>query len=315
MQTVLASDVKYGGFISFTDHLARGLGNRCVVRLSSVASSARACGSMPARFFPPEKLPRGCVVTALDWKARGEQFCMAAALGAVSAVVFHDPNDGGHEVIRTASSLGVNIILIRKSQLRRAEQITGGRHAMIVHPYTREFTDEATVERSARKLAASVSRVDFDKHTEIIVNADCGIDIFGSVNRMYAHHKLPEWWERSYRGIHNGGARTLLSYRYSVDMSLIKGDGGGTQYTTLEAWDSGAIPVLHRDWIMPGDEMVEGENCLCVGCPSELKELLGAAERGEIDEAKLVARGRECLRDHDAVAVGESLKKICAVGR
>jgi hypothetical protein len=32
------------------------------------------------------------------------------------------------------------------------------------------------------------------------------------------------------------------------DMSIFNGDGGGTQYSTLEAMDGGAVPVITKEW-------------------------------------------------------------------
>ena len=45
-----------------------------------------------------------------------------------------------------------------------------------------------------------------------------------------------------------------------IDMSIIKGDGGGTQYTFLEAIYHDCILVLHLDWINKGELFISGVN-------------------------------------------------------
>ena len=40
---------------------------------------------------------------------------------------------------------------------------------------------------------------------------------------------------------------------FVVDMSIIKGDGGGTQYTFLEAIYHDCALILHKEWVEAGD--------------------------------------------------------------
>ena len=44
----------------------------------------------------------------------------------------------------------------------------------------------------------------------------------------------------------------LLGCKFVIDLSLIKNDGGGTQYTFLEAIYNDCVLVLHNDWINKG---------------------------------------------------------------
>ena len=45
----------------------------------------------------------------------------------------------------------------------------------------------------------------------------------------------------------------LNNCEYVIDMSIIKGDGGGTQYTFLEAIYQDSLLILHNEWINKGD--------------------------------------------------------------
>ena len=42
----------------------------------------------------------------------------------------------------------------------------------------------------------------------------------------------------------------LTNCRFVVDMSIIKGDGGGTQYTFLEAIYQDRALILHKEWYL-----------------------------------------------------------------
>ena len=57
----------------------------------------------------------------------------------------------------------------------------------------------------------------------------------------------------------------MCNYKFNIDMTLIKGDGGGTQYTWLEAWDAGCIPIIHKEWLLDTpDDMREDYNCMVI---------------------------------------------------
>ena len=131
----------------------------------------------------------------------------------------------------------------------------------------------------------SISRIDFDKHTEIILKANRLIDydsnkihIFGAENRLYVHHKLSslglkedfeKYWMKKFPKnlpLTDSDSNNLLNNcEYIVDMSIIKGDGGGTQYTFLEAIYNDCILILHDEWVKQGNLFKDKYNCYVVG--------------------------------------------------
>ena len=131
----------------------------------------------------------------------------------------------------------------------------------------------------------SISRIDFDKHTEIILKANRLIDydsnkihIFGAENRLYVHHKLSsfglkedfeKYWMKKFPKnlpLTDSYSNNLLNNcEYIVDMSIIKGDGGGTQYTFLEAIYNDCILILHDEWVKQGNLFKDKYNCYVVG--------------------------------------------------
>jgi hypothetical protein len=106
------------------------------------------------------------------------------------------------------------------------------------------------------------------------------IQIRGFENRIYTRFKIvtkyPEWVQSVGHFPRGEGEAFKLLQRntFNVDMSEIKGDGGGTQYTFLEAWDAGAVNVINSKWLRQGDDMQKGVNCIVVSAAEYLANVL-----------------------------------------
>jgi len=135
----------------------------------------------------------------------------------------------------------------------------------------------------------SIARIDFDKNTDMLLKANQLLEnksnhiyLFGAENRLYVHHKLKElniqeYWKgkfpKNLSPVYDGKS-ILKDAKYMIDMSIIKGDGGGTQYTFLEAIYHDCVLVLHNDWINKGELFTSGVNCIGVSTPEELAEFI-----------------------------------------
>jgi hypothetical protein len=135
----------------------------------------------------------------------------------------------------------------------------------------------------------SIARIDFDKNTDILLKANQLLEnksdqiyLFGAENRLYVHHKLKElniqeYWKgkfpKNLSPVYEDKS-ILKDAKYMIDMSIIKGDGGGTQYTFLEAIYHDCILVLHLEWINKGELFQSGVNCIGVGTAEELAEFI-----------------------------------------
>jgi len=135
----------------------------------------------------------------------------------------------------------------------------------------------------------SISRIDFDKNTDIILKCNSllkdpkkHIYIFGAENRLYVHHKLKslnfsDYWKgkfpKNLSPTYNE-CSILKDAKYMIDMSIIKGDGGGTQYTFLEAIYHDTLLILNNDWINAGTTFKSGYNCIGVSTPEELAQFI-----------------------------------------
>ena len=174
-----------------------------------------------------------------------------------------------------------------------------------VHPFYQYECNKEPYECQA----VTISRIDFDKNTDLILRANQlikdpkkRVHIFGAENRIYVHHKLGEldfynYWkgkfDKSYPLTHEN-KDILQNTKYVVDMSIIKNDGGGTQYTFLEAIYQGCVLILHREWIKQGTLFKEGVNCLAADSSEELAKLLS----DERDITSLIHESQKLLKPH-----------------
>lgn len=269
----ILADPTTGGWITFTAHLAYGL---------------KEAGYEPILFKvakKSEKSPRDfgrgleywnitfedlvnlaktmpTIVTALGASKREYA---AGILGTGAALVIHDPTELSKDVVPLLS--GNRIITIRKAVSAKLKA-EGIENTLIPHPYLR------SPEKRPQKAnyAVAYSRVDWDKGTHIIAEANNllpenkQIQIHGTLNRFYAFTKLdkadPEW-KRNYHGGWSAkeslwfGVSLAAASEVSVDLSSISGDGGGTQYSFLEAFDAGTPLVINKKWITGDPELDE----------------------------------------------------------
>jgi len=131
----------------------------------------------------------------------------------------------------------------------------------------------------------AMSRVDWDKHTDIICKAnkllpkEKEVEIRGAVNRLYEFHKLKELgFDKYYKGKFDKSFDTigkmLNPKKFMVDLTIIRNDGGGTQYTFLEAIHANCCLILHKKWIENGGDFIPEKNCLAVENEQELAKIL-----------------------------------------
>jgi hypothetical protein len=168
---------------------------------------------------------------------------------AGASITIHDPTEL-KEPIKTLV-MTAKTIVIRETMLNHLPHAT-----YIQHPYqVRQLTTNTN-----KKPAVALSRIDFDKHTDIIIQAntklETPIEIYGFMNTVYAHFKLnpisPNWKDNYYGSFPANdlwaAAKIASKYERVVDMSVIKKDGGGTQYTFLEAANANTNLILNNQW-------------------------------------------------------------------
>lgn len=231
-----------------------------------------------------------------------------------ASLIVHDPT----ELKNLPSNLDHSrCIVIRKVALKTMPTAT-----FIRHPFKLMLSAPQLLIHKTQ-VAVSNSRIDFDKHTELILDAnrlitkpDNKVQIWGFENRIYTRFKIvpkyPEWEQSkvAYKRESMAAIDILKPARYSVDMTEIKGDGGGTQYTFLEAWNTLTVPIINKAWILDEpDDMIPNENCLVVGSGEELAEMLNDWE--SLPYKELADNGfNRLVEHHNPEKIGEQYKEF-----
>jgi glycosyltransferase involved in cell wall biosynthesis len=218
-----------------------------------------------------------------------------------SYIVIHDPTEFNKSskkvVIEHLKRL--NVITIRKSvyELLSSMDIQS---KLIIHPYVSMLS--RSINTNIRGGAISISRIDYDKNIDIIVKANLlipnkenKVEIYGEPNERYIYQKLLAWDNFKKDDINSQYmghfpktfeklSEILSNKRFVVDMSSISQDGGGTQYTFLEAIDAGCVLILNSKWTNnPNSIWQHNHNCLVVSNPDELAEILNEPQNYDID--------------------------------
>ena len=224
-----------------------------------------------------------------------------------TTIVIHDPTEVKSKASKPVlDNLGrFNVITIRetvKAMLKDKYNIDSKflYHPFFEYQYKKDKKPEGSI---------AISRIDFDKHTDIIIRAndklpkEQTIDIYGAKNDLYVFHHLKtklgldldKYYKGQFEKDYTKLAEMLAKMKFMVDLSAIKGDGGGSQYTFLEAIHNECVLVLNKAWVEGvTTPFVHGKNCFIVSNENELAELLLSG----IDTKKIVKEAKKLLEKH-----------------
>ena len=283
------SKCKFGGWVTFTAHLSYRTGANIysyskVKRFSNFGYGK----SVTYNTYQGSDL----LISAVD-----SNYYSVLPRFYGSYLVIHDPTELTDALLRELKNF--RLITIRKTVQKLLLDKYKLESMFIPHPFY-----EYPVKKSETKEGAvCISRVDWDKHTDIILKSNkiskkC-IDIYGSVNRLYAFKALEELgfndyykgeFEKSFEELSN----ILSDSKYMVDMSAIKNDGGGTQYTFLEGIHNDCCLVLNKKWIIQGGDFIDGVNCLAVKDEVELANIIDS----NMDVSSIVKESKKLISEH-----------------
>lgn len=232
-------------------------------------------------------------------------------------LVIHDYRDISDKVIPYIKSW--KVITIRKTVQEYLKNRYNLDTLFLYHP----FYPYPIISRESRKGAVSISRISFEKNTDMIIKANRtlseqqGIKIYGCPSRMYVHLFLGGLngdFSRYYCGKFDKSFSTLseilANAKFVVDLSSLKHDGGGTQYTFLEAIHNGCGLILHRKWLegkeIPSKycDFKENYNCFAIENEKELTELI----KKDPDPTRIVKNAQKLLKRHIEVDWSEPLR-------
>lgn len=264
-----------------------------------------------------ESMP-SLITYVAPWEDYSEAALALVAAGAHATL--HDPADMAPAYVEALRARGTRVVAIRRTGEAKMREM-GLDATYIPHPYARVAPTKVMVPPHERIQAVSVTRIDWRKYTHVICEANTllekhqRIQMHGALNRLYAHstldQKFPSWRD-DYHGTYppEEGAAVAINERasMSVDLTEISGggwDGGGTQYSFLEAWDAGAPLVVKRSWTRPNDSVREGETALAVDSAAELADVV---RRGY--DFEVVKGGWRELKHHTADQVIPQYAKL-----
>lgn len=217
-------------------------------------------------------------------------------------LVIHDPRDISDRMIPIIRKY--KIITIRRTVQDFLMRKFNLDSLFLHHP----FHPYPVISKNPKIGAVSISRIGFGKNIDIILKANRhlssqqSIKLYGCPTRIYVYLNLGgekgdfnKFYYGKFDKSFESLSKTIAQVKFVVDLSVVKHDGGGTQYTFLEAIHNDCALILHRRWLenVTNDhrDFKENYNCLAVENENELAELI----RKDPDTTKLVHNAKKLM--------------------
>lgn len=313
----------YGGWITYTAHLFRALQkvgmDPHIFKVTKKGESTTrdfGCGLRYQNTAENDLVKIPCMDSTIIVAVQKNSRLQAVDLVRQGAwIVIHDPTEiKNPDFLEFIKKYEDRVIVIRKSMLKHLPRAT-----FIPHPYVRHYKDEAP---TMKINAIHVGRIDFDKNIDWVLDANRllpknkQVVIRGFDNRIYTRfhivEKYPEYQQSKNHFPKEFRYATELCHtaKFLVDMSAIKGDGGGSQYTFLEAIDAGAVCILNEAWTNVKGEMDGGWNCLSVRDSEGLAHVLRTYWKHGLLLSEIRDNARKLFRHHSPITVGKKYKEL-----
>jgi glycosyltransferase involved in cell wall biosynthesis len=302
MKLFYCSLCDYGGWVSFTAHLS-ALTGWPIYKPGKVNRPPHALG-YDQTYRVTKDFTGPIMITAID--KNYHKYLEKFPEGTI--IVIHDPTELKADLMGHLRRF--KIVTIRKT-VHDLLKSYGYEPTLLLHP----FYNPEPIVGSEKSGAVSISRIDYDKHIEIILEANKTLEhpikIYGRTNARYIFHKLQKsdfeaYYCGSFPKTFSAVQEIVKDKKFVVDMSTIKNDGGGTQYTFLEAIAADCALILNRGWLVEGGDFKEGYNCLAVSNGEELAKLLSS----EIDISEIKKNARPLLERHTVNAWKELASEL-----
>jgi hypothetical protein len=318
----LSDYYRWGGCVTFTAHLLHSIRKKRILRIGKRYEKKLIdfgynieCQIVTKELLDNIKNP---FITDLF-----KNFLLLKRLKRIDiTIVIHDPTEIFRETVPYLKYW--NIICIRKSFQQYLRCKYGLNPRFLYHPfypYTpqkyitsngKENIDHNNIQRKTE--AVSLSRVEYGKNIEMIMkanrllesaNSNNFIKIYGPFNPNYVNRKLgKKQFEKYYFGTFEKSfhavSKILDNAKFMIDLSLIRHDGGGTQYTFLEAIHNDTALIINRRWIEDVDpkycDFKEGYNCYAISSGQELAEIISNSKN--IDSTRITNNAKKLMDRH-----------------
>ena len=293
---------RYGGIASFCAHLSKCFPCR-IIKPGKVYKKGRA------PLFEYEMMPWSAIKgPCLLIKSEPEFIPHVEELAKRNpvALVVHDPNEvreGGSNHRRRwkyrcwLGRVQFPLIAIREHTSRVFKDVYEFDTTFIPHPYERR-----DVVPNRKWLATTLCKIFAYKNLPMVFEAAKQVEIHlnGEISMRpvaYAYDQSTPEWRDWYKGEFDDAVEVASQYEYVVDLTSFPYDGGGTQYTFLEAWNAGCTLIVHHDWMK---DSTIGQHCIAVGSAEELVEALRSG----------VKKTPYDLSPHDPKVIGQRYMEV-----
>lgn len=324
---------KHGGWVSFSAHLALCLGINHVNKIGAkLEDKSRDFGwgvqyqNLPVDYFA--QLPK-VTILCLEKSHYGLLPIIKQKLdkGHKVSLITHDTVELKHEAIDfLKENPAINLVAIRSSISEYLADKFGIESKFIAHP----FFPYAHISRPAnnikRRKSVAISRVDFDKNTHEIIDANYElesyerIEIYGKINNVYEYQVLNKMLQNNHIPFniaypeYRGPMKLRFDYldgvfeakKFMVDLSTIHDDGGGTQYTFLEAMYNRIPLILHKRWSTGSDKDIfkDNINCQMVSNSEELAKTIRASY-ATVPDRDMLETNYKIVKNHSSVELAD----------
>jgi len=299
----------YGGWVSFTAHLSKQKGYD-LFRISNRSESKKRDYGYGVEYqnlsIDDLQNKSNLLITAID-----KNFYKYLPSIKKATIVIHDPTEFKEPLLDMLNTKRFKVITIRETVQKLLKDKYNISSTFLHHPFypfpkalDHPLKDSHKDSHKDSNRAISLSRVDFDKHTDIIIRANKKlknpIEIYGALNDLYVYHKLRDLpFKKYYKGKFPKTFEALVdllsSAKFVVDMSSINKDGGGSQYTFLEAIHMDCALVLNKKWVEGVKTPFKDKfNCFVVENEEELIKLLNSNPR----TTEVVRNAKKLLKNH-----------------
>jgi hypothetical protein len=326
-QYLYLSDYMYGGCATFTAHLLHSLGKKYVLYLIKRGFNEESRKGDFGYGIYYQNLS----IEALDTIKNPfitdmyKHFHLLKKLKRNDiTIVIHDPIEIFKE--NEPYLKYWNIICIRKTFQQYLKSRYNLNPKFLYHPFYPYPTqkndsndnDDDNNNILTKTKAVSISRVDYCKHIDIILDANKLIrlkhndddnnnliKIYGCIDSKYVHDVLgmehfKQYYHGKFKKSFSAISKILSKAKFMVDLSVIQYDGGGTQYTFLEAIHNDVALIINRKWIEDVDpkyrDFKEGYNCYAVSNGQELAEIINNSKN--IDTTQIVHNAKKLMNRH-----------------
>uniref|UniRef100_A0A6M3IJG5 Putative glycosyltransferase n=1 Tax=viral metagenome TaxID=1070528 RepID=A0A6M3IJG5_9ZZZZ len=328
---IYCNDVKYGGWVTYTHHLYNVISTfgKCAVFRFGKKFRQVVKESIPTVYLDgKDKVRMSKVLNQFDIIHIVNAVCekevkrfkfgecfpeynILALCRKPIIMTYHDPGEckSSPKSLQFSKSGKISGFLYPRPQVKSFFDSLGftKNSKYLPKPFIRSC---ATSGNNKENEVVSISRLDYDKYLEFLIQASNTINypikIYGFANRLYVFHKLEKlgWTLNNsmYKGEYSNEERNIIlsKAKLLVDMSAIANDGGGTQYTFLEAFDCGTIPILNSKWIVnpDTDELKNGINFIAVATSAELSMQVNSIMENEILLTKIRSNNYKFLEEY-----------------